>query len=66
MLLEHIDQGFSGKRFGEYVIHAWELVSSGRDAKNGDLPCWKYIWMSSFRILDVMAMIGVRSNCRIR
>lgn len=27
MLLEHIEQGFSSKRFGEYVIHAWELVS---------------------------------------
>lgn len=30
------------------------------------LPCWKYIEMSSLRMLEVMATIGVVSNCRIR
>ena len=30
------------------------------------LPCWKYIEISSLRMLDVIAIIGVESNCRIR
>jgi len=30
------------------------------------LPCWKYMEMSSLRILEVIATIGVVSNCRIK
>jgi hypothetical protein len=30
------------------------------------IPCWKYIEMSSLRMFDVIATIGVVSNCRIK
>lgn len=30
------------------------------------IPCWKYIEMSSLRMFEVMAMIGVLSNWRMR
>jgi hypothetical protein len=31
-----------------------------------DVPCWKYIEMSSLRMLEVIATMGVVSNCRIK
>lgn len=31
-----------------------------------NVPCWKYMDISSLRMLDVIATIGVLSNCRIR
>lgn len=34
--------------------------------KEVHVPCWKYIEMSSLRIFEVIAMIGVLSNCLIR
>jgi hypothetical protein len=33
---------------------------------NQNVPCWKYIEISSLRILDVIATMGVVSNWRIR
>lgn len=30
------------------------------------LPCWKYIEISSLRIFEVIATMGVLSNCRIK
>ena len=67
MLVKHGHKAFLCEGFGKDVIHAWkELVRYQVDIEEPYVPCWKYIEISSLRMLEVMAMIGVLSNCRMR
>lgn len=54
------------KGFGSTSFMPAKVSHDIRSVDIVDLPCWKYIEMSSLLILEVIAIMGVLSNWRIR
>src|SRR5438034_65123 len=69
VLFKHAEETLARKWFRKDIIHTLPqlaILIQGGDPRKTVLPCWKYRSMSLLRMFDVMAMIGVLSNRRIK
>lgn len=66
VFLKHLQETFFGKWFRKNIIHPCQVNIWAINRISDHVPCWKYIEISSLRMFEVMAMIGVWSNCLIK